>query len=165
MAIEPTTALYIGSALMRGLMLNRAGRIARQQAALEARRIKEQAKFRQLQAIQEHNQIMESLETFMDTNTALQGIMGRSNDRSLNAIRKKAEKNAQIASGRTRLQNLADQAKFASQAQTRLLQGKNQQAMYKMNTISTFISAAYGVSRLESGTPTVDPRYDMGKVT
>jgi len=162
--MEPTTAFYIGSAIVRGIALNRAGKMAKQQAALESRRIQEQAKFRQLQALQEHNEIMRGLETFKNTNSALEGVMNRS-DRSLDAIRKKAESDTNKVAGRATLQNLADQAKYSSQSQMALLRGRNRASMYRMNAMANFMSTAYGASRLQSGTPTTDVRFDMGKIT
>ena len=52
--MEPTTALYIASGFLSASRMNRAGRIAKQEAALTARRIKTQAKQRALIKLQEH---------------------------------------------------------------------------------------------------------------
>ena len=64
------------------------------EGALTVRNIKSQAKYRQLQGLQEHNQIMSQLQMFKDTNQSLAGVMGRDegSDRSLKRLREKAKK-------------------------------------------------------------------------
>ena len=69
--MEPTTALYIASGFLSASRMNRASRIAKQEAALTARRIKTQAKQRALIKLQEHNEIMSQLKKFKGTNMVL----------------------------------------------------------------------------------------------
>ena len=82
----------IASAAIQGLGYMSASAGVRAEAALTTRSIKSQSKYRQLQGIQEHNQIMENLEAFKDTNSSLAGVMGRDegSDRSLKRLREKA---------------------------------------------------------------------------
>ena len=63
-----TIALAIGSSLVQASGYRQAARAAKMEGALTARNIETQAKIRRLQAIQEHNSIMENLESFKDTN-------------------------------------------------------------------------------------------------
>ena len=65
----------IASAAIQGLGYMSASAGVRAEAALTTRSIKSQSKYRQLQGIQEHNQIMENLEAFKDTNSSLAGVM------------------------------------------------------------------------------------------
>ena len=67
-----------------------AGRAAKMEGALTARNIKEQAKIRRLQALQEHNDIMANLQTFKAQNAAIAGTTGRDmgSDRSYKALLK-----------------------------------------------------------------------------
>ena len=82
----------LASAGISALGYTSAIRGAKQEAALTSRSIKSQIKYRQLQGLQEHNQIMENLEAFKSTNLSLAGIMGRDSgsDRSLKRLREKA---------------------------------------------------------------------------
>ena len=58
-----TLALAIGSSLITAKGYSDAARGAKMEGALTARNIKTQAKIRKLQALQEHNSIMENLQS------------------------------------------------------------------------------------------------------
>ena len=72
-----TLALAIGSAFVTAESYNQAARAAKQEGALAARRIGEQAKFEQLKALQDHNAIMADFKSYEATNIALAGVTGR----------------------------------------------------------------------------------------
>ena len=82
--MEPTTALYIASGFLSASRMNRAGRIAKQEAALTARRIKKQAKQRAIIKLQEHQEIRSQLKTFKSTNIILEGTSVRDTDADKN---------------------------------------------------------------------------------
>ena len=100
--MEPTTMMYIASGLMSASRYNKAGKIAKQEAALTARRIKVQAKQKQLQKLQEHNDIVANLQTFKGSNMALAGISGRDtgSDRTFKRIQQKAKEDTSVAAQR-----------------------------------------------------------------
>lgn len=125
-----------------------AGKAARMEGRLTARNIKSQAKYRQLQGIQEHNQIMEQLTTFKNTNLSLAGSMGRDqgSDRSLKALRNKANKNNATTIARANVQLGADLSKYSQQAQMAELKGKNLQRAYRYKMFSSMASGAYQYS-------------------
>ena len=118
------------------------------QTALTTRSIKSQAKYRQLQGLQEHNQIMQNLEAFKDANSTLAGVMGRDegSDRSLKRLREKATKDNRTAIARANVQLGADIAKGSQQIQLANLKSKNIQRAYRYKMFSSFANAGYQYS-------------------
>ena len=98
--------LAIASAFISARGYQQAGRAARMEGALTARNIKEQAKIRRLQALQEHNDIMANLQTFKSQNAAVAGTTGRDmgSDRSYKALLKNAEQNTKTLAQRSNYQ-------------------------------------------------------------
>ncbi len=138
----------IASAAIQGLGYMSASAGVRAEAALTTRSIKSQSKYRQLQGIQEHNQIMENLEAFKDTNSSLAGVMGRDegSDRSLKRLREKATKDNRTAIARANVQLGADIAKGSQQMQLANLKSKNIQRAYRYKMFSSFANAGYQYS-------------------
>ena len=110
MAIQ--LALAVASAGISFMGSMQASRAAKAEGALTARNIKEQAKIRRLQALQEHNDIMANLQTFKAQNAAIAGTTGRDmgSDRSYKALLKNAEQNTKTLAARSNYQNLAEQS-------------------------------------------------------
>tara|TARA_B100000963_G_C22079699_1_gene431706 strand:+ start:92 stop:529 length:438 start_codon:yes stop_codon:yes gene_type:complete len=115
---------------------------------LTVRNLKSQAKYRQLQGLQEHNQIMAQLQTFKDTNQSLAGVMGRDegSDRSLKRLREKAKENNATTIARANVQLGADLSKFSQQQQMATLKAKNLSRAYRYKMFSSFASAGYQAS-------------------
>lgn len=115
---------------------------------LTVRNLKSQAKYRQLQGIQEHNQIMAQLQTFKDTNQSLAGVMGRDegSDRSLKRLREKAKENNAVTVARANVQLGADLSKFSQQQQMATLKARNLSRAYRYKMFSSFASAGYQAS-------------------
>ena len=141
------TFLFI-SAGIQALGYDSAARGVRAEGALTVRNIKSQAKYRQLQGIQEHNQIMSQLQTFKDTNQSLAGVMGRDegSDRSLKRLREKAKENNAVTVARANVQLGADLSKFSQQQQMATLKARNLSRAYRYKMFSSFASAGYQAS-------------------
>jgi hypothetical protein len=148
--MEPTTMMYIASGLMSASRYNKAGKIAKQEAALTARRIKVQAKQKQLQKLQEHNDIVANLQTFKGSNMALAGISGRDtgSDRTFKRIQQKAKEDTSVAAQRLNLQGIMEQSNLAQKQQMVLLQGQNKAKSYRMMGFQSILNTAYGTSKL-----------------
>jgi len=148
--MEPTTALYIASGFLSASRMNRAGRIAKQEAALTARRIKTQAKQKKLLKLQEHNDIMSQLESFKSTNMVLAGTSGRDTgaDRSFKKIQERAKTDTAKTVQRLALQGSMEQSNLAQKSQNVILQGQNKAKSYRMMGYQTILNTAYGASKI-----------------
>lgn len=129
-----------------GFMQASAG--AKMEGKLTARNLKEQAKYRQLQGLQEHNMIMSQLQTFKETNRTLAGVMGRDegSDRSLKRLVEKARENNATTVARANVQLGADLSKYSQQQQMATLKAKNLSRAYRYKMFSSFASAGYQMS-------------------
>jgi hypothetical protein len=138
----------IAAAAIQGIGYMSAARGAKAEGALTVRNIKSQAKYRQLQGLQEHNQIMAQLQTFKDTNQSLAGVMGRDigSDRSLKRLLEKAKENNATTVARANVQLGADLSKFSQQQQMATLKAKNLSRAYRYKMFSSFASAGYQAS-------------------
>ena len=145
-----TIALAIGSSLVTASGYRQAARAAKMEGALTARNIETQAKIRRLQAIQEHNSIMENLESFKDTNAAISGVLGRDmgSDRSLKAIIKKADKDNIQAIPRANYQSLAEVSKMAQQREMTKLKASNLSKAYRLKAFGSLVSGGYQASKV-----------------
>ena len=145
-----TIALAIGSSLVTASGYRQAARAAKMEGALTARNIETQAKIRRLQAIQEHNSIMENLESFKDTNAAISGVLGRDmgSDRSLKAIIKKADKDNIQAIQRANYQSLAEVSKLAQQREMTKLKASNLSKAYRLKAFGSLVSGGYQASKV-----------------
>tara|TARA_Y100001972_G_C7656099_1_gene330415 strand:- start:2497 stop:2937 length:441 start_codon:yes stop_codon:yes gene_type:complete len=141
------TFLFI-SAGIQALGYNEARKGVKAEGKLTVRNLKSQAKYRQLQGLQEHNQIMAQLQTFKDTNQSLAGVMGRDegSDRSLKRLREKAKKNNATTIARANVQLGADLSKFSQQQQMATLKAKNLSRAYRYKMFSSFATAGYQAS-------------------
>jgi activator of 2-hydroxyglutaryl-CoA dehydratase len=142
--------LAIASAFVSAMGYQQAGRAARMEGALTARNIKEQAKIRRLQALQEHNDIMANLQTFKSQNAAVAGTTGRDmgSDRSYKALLKNAEQNTKTLAQRSNYQNLAEQSKYSQQALMAVTKANNISRAYRYKAFGTLISGAYKTSTM-----------------
>ncbi len=142
--------LAIASAFISARGYQQAGRAARMEGALTARNIKEQAKIRRLQALQEHNDIMANLQTFKSQNAAVAGTTGRDmgSDRSYKALLKNAEQNTKTLAQRSNYQNLAEQSKYSQQALMAVTKANNISRAYRYKAFGTLISGAYKASTM-----------------
>ena len=145
-----TIALAIGSSLVTASGYRQAARAAKMEGALTARNIETQAKIRRLQALQEHNSIMENLESFKDTNAAISGVLGRDmgSDRSLKAIIKKADKDNIQAIQRANYQSLAEVSKLAQQREMTKLKASNLSKAYRLKAFGSLVSGGYQASKV-----------------
>ena len=142
--------LAIASALISAKGYSDAARAAKMEGALTARNIQEQAKIRKLQALQEHNSIMQNLESFKNTNASISGVLGRDmgSDRSLKAILKRADKNNIEAIQRANYQSLAEVSKLAQQREMTKLKASNLSKAYRLKAFGTLVAGAYQTSRI-----------------
>ncbi len=138
----------IAAAAIQGIGYMSAARGAKAEGALTVRNLKSQAKYRQLQGLQEHNQIMAQLQTFKDTNQSLAGVMGRDegSDRSLKRLREKAKENNATTVARANVQLGADLSKFSQQQQMATLKARNLSRAYRYKMFSSFATAGYQAS-------------------
>tara|TARA_R100000426_G_scaffold30612_1_gene25157 strand:+ start:47 stop:487 length:441 start_codon:yes stop_codon:yes gene_type:complete len=138
----------IAAAAIQGIGYMSAARGVKAEGALAVRNLKSQAKYRQLQGIQEHNQIMAQLQTFKDTNQSLAGVMGRDegSDRSLKRLREKAKENNAVTVARANVQLGADLSKFSQQQQMATLKARNLSRAYRYKMFSSFATAGYQAS-------------------
>ena len=85
--------------------------------------------------------------------------MGRDSgsDRSLKALRNRAEKDAKKLVNRSNLQRLSDVSRYSQEAQMAVLRANNQSKAFRLQAFSSLISTAYGASRLSSGPSSVPP--------
>lgn len=148
--MEPITMMYIASGLMSASRYNKAGKIAKQEAALTARRIKVQAEQKRLQKLQEHNDIVANLQTFKGTNMSLAGVSGRDtgSDRSFKRIQEKAKEDTSVTVQRSNLQGIMDQSNLAQKQQMVLLKGQNKAKSYRMMGYQSILNTAYGASKI-----------------
>ena len=136
-----------------------AGRAAKMEGALTARNIKTQAKIRRLQALQEHNDIMQNLQAFKNANAAIAGVSGRDigSDRSYKAILAKAEKDNKTLAQRSNYQNLAEQSKYSQQAVMAVTKANNISRAYRYKAFGTLLSAGYQASTMMGGSMPSSP--------
>ena len=146
-----TIALAIGSAFITAKGYSDAGDATKVEGALTARNIQEQAKIRKLQALQEHNSIMQNLESFKNTNAAISGVLGRDmgSDRSLKAIIKRADKDNIEAIQRANYQSLAEVSKLAQQREMTKLKASNLSKAYRLKAFGSLVSGAYSASKVK----------------
>ena len=142
--------LAIASTLITARGYQQAAKAAKMEGALTARNIQEQAKIRKIQALQEHNSIMQNLESFKNTNAAISGVLGRDmgSDRSLKAILKRADKNNMEAIQRANYQSLAEVSKLAQQREMTKHKASNLSKAYRLKAFGTLVSGAYQTSRI-----------------
>ena len=138
----------IAAAAIQGIGYMSAARGVKAEGALAVRNLKSQAKYRQLQGLQEHNQIMAQLQTFKDTNQSLAGVMGRDegSDRSLKRLRDKAKEYNATTVARANVQLGADLSKFSQQQQMATLKARNLSRAYRYKMFSSFATAGYQAS-------------------
>tara|TARA_E500000318_G_scaffold101531_1_gene105082 strand:+ start:1674 stop:2123 length:450 start_codon:yes stop_codon:yes gene_type:complete len=148
MAIQ--LALAVASAGISFMGSMQASRAAKAEGALTARNIKEQAKIRRLQALQEHNDIMANLQTFKAQNAAIAGTTGRDmgSDRSYKALLKNAEQNTKTLAARSNYQNLAEQSKYSQQALMAVTKANNLSKAYRYKAFGSLIGGAYKASTM-----------------
>ena len=146
--MDPTFLLI--SAGIQAFGYNEASKAAKREGRLTARNIETQAKIRRLQAIQEHNSIMENLESFKDTNASISGVLGRDmgSDRSLKAIIKKADKDNIQTIERANYQSLAEVSKLAQQREMTKLKASNLSKAYRLKAFGSLVSGGYQASKV-----------------
>tara|TARA_R100001591_G_scaffold18641_1_gene25384 strand:+ start:405 stop:911 length:507 start_codon:yes stop_codon:yes gene_type:complete len=154
-----TLALAIGSAFVTAKGYSDAGRAARMEGALTARNIKTQGQIRRLQALQEHNDIMQNLQAFKNANAAIAGVSGRDmgSDRSYKAILEKAKKDNQTLAQRSNYQNLAEQSKYSQQAVMAVTKANNISRAYRYKAFGTLLSAGFQASTMTGGSMPSSP--------
>lgn len=140
-----------------------AAKAAKREAAMRARQIEQQKKAAQLTALQEHNARLNNLQTFLGTNEALAGVMGRDlgSDRSLKSLIEKAKRDTQTDANRARVQLAMEQGKLSFQRNMAIQKGKNLARGYRFQALGTLVSGAYKASTLMPPSTS----NDMGSVT
>ena len=138
-------AFAVASAAIAYQGYNQQAQAAEQEGALTARNIRENAKMMRLKALQEHNIIMADNRTFMNTNAANAGVMGRDtgSDRSIKAIREKALRDTEKTVQRANLQSLAELSKAAQEEQMTLVKAKNLSKAYRLKAFSAVVQGSY----------------------
>jgi len=163
--------LAIASAGISFLGNMQASRAAKAEGALTARNIKTQGKIRRLQALQEHNDIMQNLVAFKSANAAIAGVSGRDvgSDRSYKAILAKAERDNKTLAARSNYQNLAEQSKYSQQAVMAITKANNISRAYRYKAFGSLIGGAYQASTMTGGglpsSPYVPANRRMGLIT
>lgn len=148
-----------------------AARAAKREGALTARNIRTQGKIRRLQALQEHNDIMQNLVAFKNVNASIAGVSGRDvgSDRSYKAILAKAERDNKTLAARSNYQNLAEQSKYSQQAVMAITKANNISRAYRYKAFGSLIGSAYKASTMTGGglpsSPYVPASRRMGLIT
>ena len=143
-------ALALGSTALSVMGSMSASRAAKREAAMRARQIEQQKKAAQLTALQEHNARLNNLQTFLGTNEALAGVMGRDigSDRSLKTLIEKAKRDSQTDANRARVQLAMEQGKLSFQRNMAIQKGNNLARGYRFQALGTLVSGAYKASTL-----------------
>ena len=129
-----------------------AGKARAAEARAQAAQLEEQKKDAKVTAMQEHNIRMANLQNFMNVNAAIQGVMGRDEDRSLKAIREKAMSEAETAEGRARLQYIAEQSQRNMSIQISNMQARNARRAGTISAVSSLLTAGHQYSKISPGT-------------
>ena len=129
-----------------------AGKARAAEARAQAAQLEEQKKDAELTAMQEHNIRMSNLQTLLNLNSSIQGVMGRDEDRSLKAIREKAVSEAETAEGRARLQYIAEQSQRSMSIQISNMQARNARRAGTISAVSSLLTAGHQYSQISPGT-------------
>ena len=142
--------LAIASTGLQVFAADSASRAAKREAAMRAKQIEQQKKAAQLTALQEHNARLNNLQTFLGTNEALAGVMGRDigSDRSLKTLIDKAKRDSQTDANRARVQLAMEQGKLSFQRNMAIQKGNNLARGYRFQALGTLVSGAYKASTL-----------------
>tara|TARA_R100000458_G_C8264325_1_gene239543 strand:+ start:1220 stop:1702 length:483 start_codon:yes stop_codon:yes gene_type:complete len=134
---------------------------AKREAALQRRQLQAQIEGAQLAALQDHNARMKNLSTFLGTNEAITGIMGRDTDKSLKALQKRAKTEMATETDRANLQFLQEKAKLSAAQSMATERGRNLSRAYKFQAFSTLFSGATQSYKLY-GSKGINPYYHGG---
>ena len=129
-----------------------AGKARAAEARAQAAQLEEQKKDAKVTAMQEHNIRMANLQNFMNVNAAIQGVMGRDEDRSLKAIRERAKREFDVEEGRQRLQFLSGQSKRSMGIQTANLRASNARSAARIQAVGSLLNAGNQYSKISPGT-------------
>ena len=164
--MEPMTALAIGSTALSFMGSIGAAKAAKREAALQRRQLEAEKKMSRLRALQEHNIRLANLQTFINTNQAIAGVSGRdiSQDRSLRAIRQRAEREMATEVGRARVQELATIGKLSQAQQIASERGRNRARAFRYQAFGSLISGAMKAQPLMGSAPTasITPQSSLG---
>jgi len=136
-----------------------AGKARAAEARAQAAQLEEQKKDAELTAMQEHNIRMSNLQTLLNVNSSIQGVMGRDEDRSLKAIKEKAVSEAETAEGRARLQYIAEQSQRSMSIQISNMQARNARRAGTISAVSSLLTAGNQYSKIAPGTATTSVKY------
>jgi hypothetical protein len=143
-----SAAVFYGiSGLIKYQGYRQQAKAAKMEGALTARNTEQQIKITELKTLQEHNAIMKQLRSLNSTNRALSGIMGRADDRSLMALRKKANKDNMETIARANFQGLADISKLAQQKQMALVKANNLSKGYRLQAMASLADTGAKMSQ------------------
>ena len=119
-----------------------AAKAAKRQAALQRRQLQAQIEGAQVAALQQHNERISNLNSFISTNNAIVGVSGRDFDRSYKRIIEKAKKDATTDTSRISLQRANQIAQSSLQGNLITLQAQNRANAYKLQALGSIMSGA-----------------------
>ena len=149
----------VASAVVSGYGAMQAGKAKRAEARARQAQLEEQKKDAQVTAMQEHNIRLANLQSIMDINESVAGVMGRDSgsDRSLRKIKEKAQTEYSTEESRARLQFLREQSQRSMGIQIAGMQGRNAMRAARISAFSSLLTAGHQYSKITPSSP--QPNY------
>ena len=131
----------VGAAGISAYQQRKAGKAAQQDARRQADAMRNSIAMIELTAIQQHNDRVQQLQDFASHARAMSAYMGR-DDRSVDAIMKRAEADKNKDLQRIKLQSLLEVSQTLAEANALEYTGKAQRQAAAAQSVSTLLNAA-----------------------
>ena len=140
----------VASAVVSAYGANEIGKSKRAEARAKQAQLEEQKKDAQVTAMQEHNIRLANLQSIMDINESVAGVMGRDSgsDRSLQKIKEKAKRDVATEDNRARLQFLREQSLRSMGVQFAGLRARNARRTATINAVGSLLNAGHQYSKV-----------------
>ena len=150
-------ALAIGSTGIQVKAASDSASAALQQGKLQQRQFSNKIKDISFTALQQHNQRLKNLKTFIAVNDAILGVSGRAEDRSYNKILERAKKDARTDVTRMRIDKSMQIGQASAQSQMAMLQAQNRANAYRFQALGAIMSGATKAYPLMPNSPASTP--------
>ena len=140
----------VTSAVVRVYESMQAGKAQRAEEREIQERLEELKIDAQVTAMQEHNIRLANLQSIMDINESVAGVMGRDSgsDRSLRKIKEKAQTEYSTEESRARLQFLREQSQRSMSIKIAGMQGRNAMRAARISAFSSLLTAGHQYSKI-----------------
>lgn len=129
----------VGSTVLSASQQRKAGKAAQQDARRQADALRDNIAMIELTAIQQHNDRVQQLQDFASQARAMSAYMGR-DDRSVDAIMKRAEADKNRDLQRIKLQSLLEVSQTLAEANALEYTGKAQRQAASAQSVATLLS-------------------------